>query len=655
MICVSINNKTYSEIVDILADEAVEMAEIRLDGCPLDDDEIRELFANSDIPLVATCRAANLEGEDPAHKAEHLLTIAVEAGAAFADLELDAPQDISKRFRVLCEENGTTLIRSWHCQDETPGLEYLRQIRERCYRYGAGIAKVVITANDAGDCARVLSLYEDTEPGRLIAFAMGPEGERSRLDCLAKGSPFTYAAVSEKDATAPGQWPLAKMREALYGSLSYEGSLSVPASKSFAQRAIFAAALADGTSRLHNYSPCDDCRAALALAESLGAKVRVSGSDIEIDGIAATPGQLATDTLNVGESGLLARLAIPVIAVVGKGKCAIRGEKTLLKRPLAGAADIMASFGVILKSEALHGTYVPLTVEGSIIPGTANISGKDSSQLISGLLMALPLCNGESKLYVEDPVSIPYMYMTLEVLRRFGVEMRTEMEGDARLLENQDWSGCTGINFKTKGNVRYHAAEIDIEGDWSAAANFMVAGAVFGSVRINGLDTSSLQADLGISDILVNAGASVSQEEDGTLCVRKAPLMAIDTDLTNSPDLFPIAAVLAAFCAGTSRIAGMGRLRNKESDRGEAIVKALSQMGVKAAAEGDVLLVEGMQLSQRLASGRLLKSGLYDSWGDHRMAMALKVASLGMNGPCEIAGKECVSKSFPDFFKSFEN
>ena len=388
------------------------------------------------------------------------------------------------------------------------------------------------------------------------------------------------------------------------------------------------------------------------MAEALGATVRRDGSDIAITGIGAHGRQLDLARLDVGESGLLTRLTIPVLAAVGSGSFTVEGRGTLPGRPLGSAADIMAAFGVLLSNAAGHDgkeIYVPVSVKGQLIPGTAEVPGRGGSQLISGLLMALPLCGKDSLLHVNEPKSIPYMYITLDVLRHFGIQTRSEMEGDAEMLEADDWSGCTGISFKVRGRQHYRAADFAIEGDWSAAANLLVAGAVFGSAELVGMDTKSLQADLTIIDILVEAGAVVSQLEEGTVCVRKAPLEAFRQDLNNAPDLFPIVAVLAAFCAGESRIAGVGRLASKESNRAEAILQMLTQMGVEARIEGDELVVAGESLAARLLSGRLLKGGAYTSRHDHRMVMALKVASLGTESPIVIDDEACVGKSFPGF------
>ena len=657
MICTSIQNKTYDEILALLDDPWIEMAEIRLDRCELSDEEIEDLFANTDTPLIATCRIV----EVGAKEAERRLGVAIRAGARFADLEVEADAGFSKRFRSACEECGTEIIRSFHDFSGTPDLEYLQQVRDRCYRYGADIAKIVVTAHSADDAARVLALYGAGEPcgtqsrplpvadGRgLLAFAMGPLGRDTRIACLKAGAPFSYASLSDAEATASGQIDYITMHREVYGSWKgfFRNSLQMPASKSFAQRAIIAAALADGRSHLRGYSPCADSESALEVARTLGAKVRIDGSTLTIDGIGGAHTSL--ETLHTGESGLLTRLMIPLMAAINDCPVTITGEKTLTHRPLKGVSDIMASFGVIVREST-----VPMRVDGRIIPGVAEISGKDGSQLISGLLTALPLFDKPSTLIITDPKSIPYMFITCDVLKHFGIKISSEMEGDEKMLEEQDWSGCTGVTFKIRGGQKYHAADFDIEGDWSSAAPFLVAGALFGKAEVSGLDTSSLQADLSIADILVEAGAVVS-EMDGAVCVSRAPLEAISVDLNNAPDIFPIVSVLAAFCAGESVISGVGRLVGKESNRCEAILEMLSGLGVQASVVGDELHVVGETLTSRLLNGRLLRGGAFTSRGDHRMAMALKIASLGAAEPITIDDTACVAKSFPGFWEMFD-
>ncbi len=750
MICTTIQNRTLEEIMNLLesSEPRIQMAEIRLDRCPLDIEEIEYLFSSSDTPLVATCRVAD-DGNGTWEEAERKLSAAVEAGAAFLDLEIEAPKEIGKRLRRACTEYGTTMIRSSHFFAGTPSDDVLRSTVEKCRKFGGEIVKIAAMAASKEDVARVLGLYsvsghtsvaernssvaepvvrlgsptieatvrseeqvslrqvqrpqQAQRPCELIAFSMGETGKASRLECLKLGSPFTYAALNEAEAAAPGQWSYSEMLAAVYSDrkpLHCDTALNMPASKSFAQRAIIAAALAEGESRLGGYSPCGDNEAAIEVAKALGAKVSVAepvarlssptteatGSTLIIEGIG--PSANIPEKINVGESGLLTRLLIPLAAALGNGtQIEIDGYGTLPTRPLKGAAEIMAGFGTVLRPlNPAPEVHVPLTVQGPLLSGKASVSGKGGSQLISGLLMALPLLPEDSTLHIHDPKSIPYMFITADVLRRFGIKIGSEMEGGEDFLETQDWSLCTGITFKIKGGQKYSPAVFDIEGDWSAAANFLVAGALFGDVKLTGLDTTSLQADISIMDILMEAGASLSQIDDepmdenvsdgytdneaadlandkteanaskghrGMITAQKAPLRAFDTDLNNCPDLFPIVSILAAFCHGHSNIQGFKRLAGKESDRGAAILNMLTQMGVEASASGDTLSIIGESVESRLLNGHLLKGGEYTSSHDHRMAMVLAVASWCADSPIHIDDTTCVSKSFPAFLDTY--
>lgn len=745
MICTTIQNKTIDEIYAILESGDVEMAEIRLDSCPLTMDEIEELFSTSDVPLVATCRInavkerlfQTLAGHTQddrklemkaSQEVESKLITAIHAGAAFVDLEIEAPPMMSKRLRRETRENGTVFVRSYHDYKGTDSIEALKALTEKCFAIGADIAKIVTMAapctgdNQSPDVDRVLSLYDHFDPAKLIAFAMGDAGKTSRIQCLAKGSPFTYASLNEGDTAAPGQMTTREMLSIVYGncvnvnaagtaadrlcagSLNADSlktveatvkatandaseetgassdidngpgaaEIQMPSSKSFAQRAIIAAALAEGTTTLNGYSPCGDNESAISVARALGAEVTVGlaykdgkvvkdSSTLTIKGRGAAA--LEPETINAGESGLLARLMIPLMAVLGDGNATVSGEGTLTRRPLKGARDIMGAFGVRLETisgtgqESFSEVHVPLTISGKLEGGKVTISGAGGSQLISGLLMALPLLQEDTVIRLTEPKSIPYLFITMDVLKAFGVKIWCDMEGGPEFAESQDWNDCTEIVLHIKGGQSYKATDMDIEGDWSSAANFLVAGAIFGKVNVSGLDTKSLQADLSIMDILMEAGASLSQMGDddprGVIHVQKAPLNAFDVDANNCPDLFPIVAVLAAFCQGTSRIAGVGRLANKESDRVQAILSMLVQLGVKARISGDKMMIEGHSLAQRCLTGHLLKGGNYTSSHDHRMVMALKVAELGADGPIVIDDIECVSKSFPTFMELF--
>ena len=670
MICTTIQNRNLEQIYEAL--ENCEMAEIRLDRCDITEKQIDELFS-ADVPLVATCRVAEVAQRTEALKdlpeqsrkiramqiTERKLIRAIEAGARYVDVELEAEKQMSKRVRQAAHENGTIFIRSYHDFEGTDSLEALKAIVEKCVYHGADLVKVVTTANAPEDAGKVLALYDwcrsysddriaALADGGLVAFCMGEAGKQSRLDCLKAGAPYTYAALTEDEAAAPGQWATADMKKAVYGNFPFITSeeVSMPSSKSFAQRAIIAAALADGVSHLKGYTPCGDNEAALQVARNLGAEVQVDGSQVTIKGIAAKAGSYANPDLHVGESGLLTRMMIPLMAQLSDKPVTFTGEKTLLGRPLTGAKEIMEAFAVegqdIIQSVSDQGEVsdvirVPLKVTGPLKAGRAEVSGKHGSQLISGLLMALPFAEKNSSLIVHEPKSIPYIFITLEVLKKFGLKIGNEMLGGRDFLEsNGDWSLCTEMVFKVRGGQGYKAADIDLEGDWSAAANFLVAGAVFGQVEVAGLDTTSLQADLSIMDILMDAGASLSQldGDKGNITVQRSPLRAFSVDASNCPDLFPVISVLAAFCQGTSHLAGVGRLANKESDRAKAILEMLTQMGVKARIEGDEMVIEGHSMAQRLITSNLLKGGNYTSCHDHRMVMALKVARMTSISSC---------------------
>ena len=780
MICTVIQNKSFEQILQVL--EHCEMAEVRLDRCALTPRQIDECFS-SDVPLIATCRVAEVMANEPslqdvslsaqsreikaAQIAENRLCRAIEAGARYVDVEIEAPKQMSKRVRNMAHENGTVFIRSYHDFEGTAAVDALRTLVVKCHYHGADMVKVATMASSQEDVERVLSLYEWCEgmrgtdmenlaDGGLVAFCMGDLGRESRLECLRRGAPFTYAALDGilvqacteaaacvpqacivqpgeyPDVAAPGQWSMSEMMAAVYGEAGHiwdrnlcptsinsgvlatnqqgfcaryhqSEPLSMPCSKSFAQRAIVAAALADGVSHLRGYTPCGDNEAALSLARVLGADVQQEGNMLTIKGISASLGALADQSGNcvadgrrivhVGESGLLARMMIPLMAQLHDGPVEITGEKTLLERPLTGAREILDAVGCSVKCEASdNAVRVPLTVAGPLKGGgRVEISGRHGSQLITGLLMALPFAEKNTTLVVKDPKSIPYIFITLEVLKKFGVRIGNEMLGGRDFLESDgDWLLCSEIVFKVRGGQRLKAVDMDLEADWSAAANFLVAGAVFGKVEIAGLDTTSLQADLSIMDILMDAGASLSQVDGpkGNITVQRAPLRAFSVDASNCPDLFPIISVLAAFCQGTSRIAGLSRLANKESDRGSAILNMLRQMGVDVHRENDELVIRGYSLAQRLlgqqahgsvgqsvgqAGGQaddqfggqsgdqssrvpgLLKGGDYTSHHDHRMVMALKVASLGADGPIVIDDEACVQKSFPSFDEQFDN
>ena len=402
---------------------------------------------------------------------------------------------------------------------------------------------------------------------------------------------------------------------------SVRGVLTPPCSKSYAQRALAAALLADGTTELDNVEFCDDTRAALRCIETLGAEVVHTGpASLAIRGGLRPAGGV----LRVGESGLSTRLFTPVAALCNR-PIRIEGCGSLLRRPMAMMTDPLRRLGVRV---ADCDGRLPIEVCGPIRGGEAEIDGSVSSQFITGLLLALPRAAEDTTLRVSRAVSTPYLDMTIDTAERFGVQI-------ARRGYEE---------FYIPGGQRYEATRLRIEGDWSAAAMLLVAGAVAGEVTVRNVRMLSQQADTAVCNALVRAGAAVINDADSvTACARD--LRAFEFDATNCPDLFPALAALAASAEGVSVIRGTSRLEYKECNRAEAIREEYGRLGIEVdTSEPDTMRIRG---------GRI-RGGTVSSHGDHRMAMSLAVAALRSEAPITIEGSECVAKSYPGFFEDLQ-
>ena len=269
------------------------------------------------------------------------------------------------------------------------------------------------------------------------------------------------------------------------------------------------------------------------------------------------------------------------------------------------------------------GGLLPLKLSGRLRPGRAFIDGSSGSQLLTGLLMALPMADGDSRIDVASLTSKPYIGLTLGLLAEFGIK-----------VENDDYR-----SFIIPGRQSYRAHEYTVEGDWSGAAFLLVAGATAGRVTVDGLNPCSLQADRAVLQALEEAGAGLITGPCG-ITASRSELKAFTFEATDAPDLFPPLAALAARCEGTSRITGVGRLRHKESDRAEAIAEVLGAMGIRVRFSGNEMLITGGQA----------KGATVSSHNDHRIAMMAAVMAASAAGPVTIAGAEAVSKSYPGFY-----
>jgi 3-phosphoshikimate 1-carboxyvinyltransferase len=394
-----------------------------------------------------------------------------------------------------------------------------------------------------------------------------------------------------------------------------KGKLKAPSSKSMTQRAIAAALLADGQSIIHNPSYCDDSLAAMSIAVGLGARVEPLAHELKITGT----GVLKESRLNCGESGLAIRMFSPIAALY-PGEITMIGANSLKKRPMAMIEEALKQLGV--KCTGTNG-FLPLTIQGPIVGGSCEIDGSVSSQLLTGLLMALPLAEKDSEVKVNNLKSKPYIDMTLQILKSFGIT-----------IQYSDYK-----HFNIPGNQKYLPQDYTVEGDWSGGAFLLVAGAISGQLTVQGLRTDSLQSDMAIIQALDMAGARLKISEN-QIDISGSGLKAFEFDATESPDLFPPLVALAAYCEGVSTIKGVSRLKFKESDRGVSLMEEFGKMNIKIDITDDLMSVTGGHP----------KGARVESHEDHRIAMALSVASLGSSGRVYIHDSQCVAKSYPGFF-----
>ena len=399
------------------------------------------------------------------------------------------------------------------------------------------------------------------------------------------------------------------------------GSVTPPSSKSYAQRAIAASLLAEGESVISGVELCDDTEAALRVIQVLGATVShpEPGTYLIRGGL-----HPVSNKLDIGESGLSTRLFTPIAALWNR-PVTVTGHGSILTRPIDMMEAPLRDLGVEIKTRKGR---LPLTVCGPIHGGETQVDGTISSQFLTGLLMALPLAQSDTTLYVDGLRSIPYIDMTLHTLEDFGIS-----------VEHREYA-----EFYIPGSQRYRPIRYEIEGDWSGASCMLAAGAIAGSVTLNNLRSVSLQADVAMIQALSRAGAEIVTTPDSVTVSHRA-LEAFQFDATNCPDLFPALAALAANCNGTSELKGTSRLLHKESNRAETIAEEYGKLGIKVdLSEPDLM---------RITGGPIHGAHVW-SHHDHRIAMSLAVAALTADEAVTITDAECVAKSYRDFWDDFE-
>lgn len=389
-----------------------------------------------------------------------------------------------------------------------------------------------------------------------------------------------------------------------------EGSVTVPPSKSAAHRLIIAAALAKGRSVLTNVSFSKDIEATIGGMRALGAGIERSGGSLVIDGITQPPKTAVIDCI---ESGSTLRFLIPVACALGV-ETTFLGRGRLPERPITPYIEQFPGHGV----EFDYSGTMPFTVRGKLTGGSFDIAGDISSQFITGLMLALPLTGDNSRIRLTSHLeSRPYVELTADCLSRFGVNVKTLDEGfEVPGAEFSPYSGA-------------------VEGDFSQAAFFYVANSLGSRIEIEGLNVNSFQGDKKIVEIC----EKIVYNNNGGL-------KAFELDCSDIPDLVPVLAVLGCFCRGTSVIKNAARLRIKECDRLAAITQCLNSLGGRISERPDGLVIEGVES---------LKGGEVPSFNDHRIPMAVAVASTRARGEVVIKDAECVSKSYPDFFEVFRS
>lgn len=379
-----------------------------------------------------------------------------------------------------------------------------------------------------------------------------------------------------------------------------KGTIIAPPSKSMAHRLILCCALSGGESVIENVTLSEDIKATLRCISALGAKYETDGDKLKIVGTDVSLSE-PTIPLDCGESGSTLRFFVPLAWVSGN-RFEFTGAKSLMNRPQSEYEAICKKQGVRFK---LGDDYI--LTKGRMTGGSFTVSGSVSSQFISGLLFALPLLDGDSEIRILPPVeSKPYIDMTIDTLRLFGVEISRES-----LTE-----------IKVQGGQRYASGRFSVEGDYSNAAFFDALNYLGGEVKVTGLDENSRQGDKRYREIFGLLDSS-----------------SPEIDLSDCPDLGPIAFALAAAKNGAV-FTGIRRLRLKESDRIAAMVREMLKLGVLCDTQDDKITVHG--------GGVHAPAEALDSHNDHRVAMALSVLLCSVGGTLDSA--HAVNKSMPDFF-----
>jgi 3-phosphoshikimate 1-carboxyvinyltransferase len=408
-------------------------------------------------------------------------------------------------------------------------------------------------------------------------------------------------------------------------------TVSIPGSKSLSHRALIAAALASGESRISNLLECEDTLHTLKALQGLGIDIKI------VNGITTIPGQggrfpvlFRSRTLFLGNSGTSLRLLLSTAALAW-GETVLTGFPRLRERPVGELVRALRSLGV-QDISAEQEAFPPVRIKSEGIKGgKARLTGRQSSQYLSSLLLAAPYAETEVEIEVDGSiVSRPYVDLTLEVMDRFGVG-----------VEQEEYR-----RFKVPTGPGYRPADYQVEGDASSASYFWAAAAVSGGTVAteNVFPESSRQGDMSFLDLLEKMGALVRKEARRAI-VQGRTLAGVEADMSTMPDMVPTLAALAVFAKGRTVIRNVAHLRHKESDRLRALREEWTRLGAQIEELPDGLIIEGSVP---------LTGALCDPHNDHRLAMSLAVIGLRVPG-IMIQNETCVRKSMPNFWALWDN
>ena len=397
------------------------------------------------------------------------------------------------------------------------------------------------------------------------------------------------------------------------------GEVTPPPSKSILHRYIIATSLAKGISKIENISYSDDIIATIEAMEKLGAKIEKKDNYLLIDGSKTFDKKYLSNNAEIdcNESGSTLRFLFP-LSIVKKNKISFKGKGKLFKRPLNPYFENFDKYKI--KYSYINENEILL--DGELKSGEYEIDGNISSQFITGLLFSLPLSNENSKIIIRGKLeSSSYIDITVDCLNKFGIK-----------IINNSYQ-----EFIIEGNQTYKSGDYEVEADYSQVAFFLVANSIGSNIKINGLNTNSLQGDKKIIDF-------ISQIDNWN---KKEKLIL---DGSETPDIIPILSLKACISKKEIEIVNIARLRIKESDRLRAIVKELSKLGFDLLEKEDSILINSRKDFNKIINN----SPVYlSSHSDHRITMTIAIASTYYDGEIILDNLDCIKKSYPNFWEVF--